>query len=132
MQLGFLMQLYIQQEAQEAAHAALRREALVQASAPKLYEVPYLALCSCYLHLSMFLSVPTVAVVMETVENLNLLSDEYEQYPKEGVMRMLDEEAAGKVASARNHLGLKVDTMQGAVSLSPSRLNSARRQHTRG
>jgi len=44
-QLGFLMQLYILQEAQEAAHAALRREALVQASAPKLYEVPYFALC---------------------------------------------------------------------------------------
>lgn len=54
MQLGFLMQPYILQEAQEAAHAALRREALVQASAPKLYEVPYFALCSCYLHLSVF------------------------------------------------------------------------------
>lgn len=45
---------------------------------------------------------------------------------------MLDEEAAGKVASARNQLGLKVNAMQGAASLSPSRLNSARRQHTRG
>ena len=70
--------------------------------------------------------------VMETVKNLNLLSDEYKQYPKEGVMRMLDEEAAGKVASARNQLGLQVDAMQGAASSSPSRLNSARRQHTRG